>query len=92
MDDEPYALPSEARGEMTISPEQVKEARKLLDWSRPQLAARAGLSAEAIALFENGDRQLSFFDASVIAETFESVGVEFRADHGGPGVRLRKPK
>jgi transcriptional regulator with XRE-family HTH domain len=75
---------------MTISPEQVKEARKLLGWSRPQLAARVGLSAETIELFENGACKLSFFDASLIAGTLESIGVEFVADGGGPGVRLRK--
>ena len=76
---------------MSITTAQVAEARRLLNWSRPQLAARVGLSADAIVLFENGDGQLSFFDASVIAGTLESAGVEFIAENGGgPGVRLRK--
>jgi DNA-binding XRE family transcriptional regulator len=77
--------------EMTITPDGIKEARRLLNWSRPQLATRVGLSTEAIVLFENGDSQPSFFDASVIAGTLESVGVEFIAENGGgAGVRLRK--
>jgi len=76
---------------MTITGTQVKEARTLLSWLRPQLAARVGLSIETIVLFENGDRQLSFFDASIIAGTFESAGIEFTAEHGAAGVRLRKP-
>jgi len=78
---------------MSITGKQVKKARTLLSWSRPQLAARVGLSIETIALFENGDRRLSFFDASIIAGTFESAGVIFVEENGeGPGVRLRETK
>ena len=78
---------------MSITAAQVAEARRLLNWSRPQLASRVGLSADAIVLFENGDGQLSFFDASVIVGTLESAGVVFVEQNGeGPGVRLRKGK
>ena len=76
---------------MTITGQQVKEARTQLSWSRPQLAARVGRSIETIVLFENGDRQLSFFDASMIPGTLESAGVIFVEENGeGPGVTQRK--
>jgi DNA-binding XRE family transcriptional regulator len=79
--------------EMTFTPDGIKEARRLLNWSRPQLGTRVGLSTEAIVIFENGDSQLSFFEASVVAGTLESAGVEFIAENGGgAGVRLRKGK
>jgi hypothetical protein len=44
--------------EMTITPDGIKEARRLLNWSCPQLATRVGLSTEAIVgvefIAENG--------------------------------------
>jgi hypothetical protein len=70
---------------MTIRPEQVRKARELLGWSLPQLASRVGLTAETIALFELGAAQLSSFEASVVAGTIESVGLEFL--QGPPSVK-----
>jgi ribosome-binding protein aMBF1 (putative translation factor) len=70
---------------MAITPKQVRKARALLGWSRPQLAARVGLNAEAIARVELGDLSLSSFDAALVAGTLETIGLEF----AGREVRLR---
>jgi transcriptional regulator with XRE-family HTH domain len=75
---------------MTLIGAHVKAARIFLGWTLSQLAGRVGLSATTIAHFESGERRLPFFDASVIADTFQKAGIAF--DEDGPGVKLRKPE
>ncbi len=49
-----------------ITPAQCLEARKLLKWSRDRLAARGGMPAERLRLFEIGSRDLTLEDLAAI--------------------------
>jgi transcriptional regulator with XRE-family HTH domain len=75
--------------EVTITPEQIKAARKLLGWSHANLAGRVHMSDARIWAFETGRQQLSAFELDLVREALESAGVEFTISEG-PGVRLRK--
>jgi transcriptional regulator with XRE-family HTH domain len=74
-----------------ITAGQVKAARKLLGWSREDLASHAGVKDTTIALFEGGEHQSPDWVAMLIRRALEAAGVEFM-NGGQPGVRLRKAK
>ena len=76
---------------MTITPEQCRAARALLNWSQPDLAEAVGIARETIAHFERGARVPHPNNLSDIRAALEAAGVEFiPANGGGPGVRLRQ--
>jgi transcriptional regulator with XRE-family HTH domain len=75
---------------MTLTGAQVKEARKLLGWTQPRIAGELGIGVSQIASFEAGKSQLSVLQTSVLKRVLEAGGVEFIAEHGAAGVRLRK--
>ena len=77
---------------MIIAAAQVREARKLLGWTVTALAARTGVDSKHLEGFEREKRRLSVLDLSVIQTTLAGAGVEFIAEHGAAGVRLRKGK
>jgi transcriptional regulator with XRE-family HTH domain len=77
---------------MTITAAQVKEARKLLGWTLPGLAAQSGVDAKRLDAFELEKRRMSVLDLSVIQSAMEGAGIEFISEHGAAGVRLRKGK
>jgi transcriptional regulator with XRE-family HTH domain len=75
---------------MTITGEQVRAARKLLGWSRSDLAGHSGVSSTTIENFETGRRKASVLDLSVVRRALEAAEVEFIGDNAeGRGVRLR---
>lgn len=75
---------------MTITPEQCRAARALLDWRQPQLAEASGVSASTVRDFESGKRQPIANNLAAIRTALESAGVMFiDANGNGPGVRLR---
>jgi transcriptional regulator with XRE-family HTH domain len=74
---------------MTISPEQSRAARGLMDWSQTELGARANLSESTIRDFEKGRRVPTVNNLAAIRTALESAGVEF-TNGEQPGVRLRK--
>jgi transcriptional regulator with XRE-family HTH domain len=74
---------------MTISPEQSRAARGLLDWSQTELGARANLSESTIRDFEKGRRVPTANNLTAVRSALEAAGVEF-TNGGQPGVRLRK--
>jgi transcriptional regulator with XRE-family HTH domain len=76
---------------MTISPEQSRAARGLLDWSQTKLGAHANLSESTIRDFEKGRRVPTINNLAAIRSALETAGVEFIPENGkGPGVRLKK--
>jgi DNA-binding XRE family transcriptional regulator len=75
---------------MTLTPEQTKAARRLLGWSRDDLAGHVGVSATTIWAFESRKRRSPALSIALVRERLESAGVEFIAESGGAGVRLRK--
>lgn len=75
---------------MTITPEQCRAARALLDWRQPQLAEASGVSPSTIRDFESGKRTPIANNLTAIRTALENAGVLFIDQNGnGPGVRLR---
>ncbi len=77
-----------------ITPEQMRAARGLLDWSQSALADAAGLSLPTIKRAERNLGSAVSGDArEAIQKALEAGGVIFVEENGeGPGVRLRKQR
>jgi transcriptional regulator with XRE-family HTH domain len=74
----------------TLTPEQCRAARGLLDWSQERLAREAGVGIVTIRQLEAGTNQPRRATQDVIRRAFEAGGVEFIDENGGgAGVRLR---
>jgi transcriptional regulator with XRE-family HTH domain len=80
-------------GKMTLTREQSRAARGLLDWSQTQLAQNSNLSESTIRDFEKGRRLPSINNLAAIERALEAAGVTFleagETTGGGPGVRLK---
>jgi transcriptional regulator with XRE-family HTH domain len=74
---------------MSLTPEQSRAARGLLDWSQAQLASQSNLSESTVRDFEKGRRNPSVNNLTAIQKALEAAGVEF-TNGDQPGVRLRK--
>lgn len=81
--------PSQAS--IRLTPGQLKGARGMLDWSRLDLAAAAGLSVSTVKRAEDAAPEVvSGHVLGILQNAFERAGVSFLADDGGgPGLRLR---
>lgn len=76
---------------MSVSPQQIKAARLLLDWTPERLADEAGVAVGAVSVVEGDDSAISADDMSIVASALEAAGIEFIGSaEGGPGVTLRK--
>lgn len=77
---------------MTITPEQCRAARALLNWSQPTLAETIGISRQTITNFESGANIPHPNNLADIRVALEEAGVIFIDEDktAGPGVRLRK--
>ena len=91
-------MPSDASsGEPApITPEQMRETRRLLGWSRDRLAMQSETIVGFVANFEDSGRVAKMlwhpekFDAlNAIRTVLEAAGVEF-TNEASPGVRLTK--
>lgn len=71
---------------MTLTPQQVRAARALLQWSRPKLAKKTGVSLSTILRAEEGTARPVTLRA--VKAAFEDEGVEFVPG----GAVLKKPK
>jgi hypothetical protein len=70
---------------------QIRMARAALEWDVPMLAAKAGLSADAVLGLERGlatDRSIR----EAVRYTLEQAGLSFigEDESGGVGLRLRR--
>lgn len=75
---------------MSISSEQSRAARGLLNWSQGKLAESAGVARATLAEFESGKRTPIANNLAAIRQALEAAGVIFIDQNGnGPGVRLR---
>ena len=78
---------------MSITSEQCRAARGLLNWSQYDLEAKARVAQKTIADFELDRRAARAETVDRLRAAFERAGVEFIDENGGgPGVRLRKPR
>ncbi len=71
-----------------ISGAQIREARKLLGWSRDRLAPRGGLPVNRLGDYELGRRILPLEEVEALKGALEAAGVEF-TNGDEPGVRLK---
>ena len=75
---------------MTITAEQCRAARGLLDWSQPDLARASGIGRSTITRFERGSHTPHASNLAALRAALEEAGVEFiDPNGGGPGARLR---
>ncbi|MDR3438731.1 helix-turn-helix transcriptional regulator [Telmatospirillum sp.] len=76
---------------MTISPEQCRAGRALLDLDQASLALRSNVSRNTVVDFEKGKRVPNTNNLKAIRSALEGAGVEFIPENGGgAGVRLKK--
>ncbi|QQP90444.1 helix-turn-helix transcriptional regulator [Skermanella sp. TT6] len=75
---------------MSLTPEQCRAARALLDWTQDELATAAEVSRSTVRGFEAGQRDMQRATMAAIRRTLEGAGVSFLDADGisGPGVRL----
>jgi|ERR1700761_2273193 transcriptional regulator with XRE-family HTH domain len=71
----------------TITGRQIRAGRALLEWSREDLAEKAGLTVTTVSNIESDARQPQEKTLASIARVFDQHGVEFLDDEG---VRIRK--
>ena len=78
---------------MTLTREQCRAARALLDWSQADLASAAGTGLSTVARFERGDLKTYASTLETLRTTLETAGIEFIPENGGgPGLRLKKAR
>ena len=75
-------------GNDTLSPEQSRAARRLLNWSLIRLGCRSNASETTISKFEEGLCVPAVDKLATIRAALEAAGVEF-TNGEQPGVRLR---
>ena len=74
-----------------ITPDQLRAARAIVNWSRDQLAEASGVTTRTLARLEAGQTKAQASTATAIRTALESAGVIFVSPNGeGAGVRLRK--
>lgn len=69
---------------------QSKMARVAVGWGVRDLARAASVSTDTVARLERGET-LKPSTVAAIRQALEAVGVEFLAQDGSAGVRLRTP-
>lgn len=75
---------------MTITPNQCKAARDLLNWKQTDLQERSKLGIETIGHFERGLGNQTARTLADIRRAFEEAGIEFVDDGEKLGVVIFK--
>jgi hypothetical protein len=75
--------------ETSISPQQSRAARGLLDWKLADLAEASGLGLSTIKHFEVSVRKTTRANLIAIRGAFEKAGVIFESDGKFVGVKLK---
>ncbi|MFT8247244.1 transcriptional regulator [Roseomonas sp. BN140053] len=73
-----------------MTPEQCREARRLLGWTYQRAGVRSDVSSLTVRHFERGVRRTRQTNVAAIRAALEAAGVEFIPENGGGGVRLRE--
>ena len=60
-----------------MTPKQIKAARALAGWSRPDLAKAAGVSGSTIKNLESGKFEPRRAIAAAVERAFQEIGVAF---------------
>ena len=76
---------------ITITPNQCKAARNLLEWKQTDLAEKSAIGITTITEFERGLRELAPRTMKELKRTFEEAGIEFINDDQKIGaVKLKR--
>ena len=62
---------------MLVTPDQIRAARALKNWSQAELAERVSMATPSIGNIESGKHVASPQTQAAILEAFESAGIEF---------------
>ncbi len=75
-----------------LTSQQIRGARRLLRWSARELAERAGVQLATVQRMERSDGAVRGMARTVakVERALEAEGVDFLADNGGTGVRLKE--
>jgi len=74
-----------------ITPDQIRAARGLIDWSRERLAEESGVAMRTLARLESEEGGSKAETIETIRLTLVKAGILFIEENGGgPGVRLKK--
>ena len=75
-----------------LTPEQLRAARALVDWSRNELAKKSSVSQNTVWGFEQGRSDPKRSTLQKWQRALEAAGVEFiePADGKGAGVRMKR--
>lgn len=85
--------PSSTKGRAiaTLSAEQCRGARGMLNWTQEQLAIFANLSTVLIEKFESGESCLTSIQIEALIAKFKTANIVFLSpDENGEGIRLSK--
>ena len=74
---------------MSITADQSRAARSLLNWTQDQLATNAVVSRATITDFESNTRQPMKNNLRSIADSMFAAGIEFIPEEDGKGVGVR---
>jgi transcriptional regulator with XRE-family HTH domain len=76
---------------MSISANQCRAARALLNWTQRDLSDASKVATKTVADFERGARSLYPRTLKDIQTALETAGIEF-TNGNAPGVRLKPPR
>jgi predicted nucleic acid-binding Zn ribbon protein len=74
---------------MSVSSQQSRAARGLLNWKLSDLAAASAIGLSTIKHFEHARRTTTPKNLATIRRAFEKAGVVFESDGKYVGVRLK---
>lgn len=80
---------AESARTMSITPQESRAARGLLDWNQSQLAQVALLGLSTVRNFESQLRETTTANLAAIHGAFEKAGVIFESDGKHIGVKLK---
>ena len=74
-----------------LTPEQLRAARALVDWTRDDLASKSGVAHNTVKGFERGGSDPKLSTLHKWRRALEAAGVIFidPDEKDGPGVRLK---
>ncbi|MER8509370.1 helix-turn-helix transcriptional regulator [Mesorhizobium sp. M0199] len=74
-----------------ISPQQLRAARALIDWTREDLANASGITVRTLVRIENAQTTSRQTTLDALIAALETAGIEFIPENGGgAGVRLAR--
>jgi transcriptional regulator with XRE-family HTH domain len=74
---------------MTITPQESRAARGLLNWTQTQLAQASLIGISTVRNFEGEHHETTAANLAAIRGAFEKAGVIFENDGKHVGVKLR---